>query len=339
MSSRLLIREAAVAPPEPPNPVRDLVSRDEIRGLRQPNPWRMSVDFGLVWLQATAGVSLFAMFWNVPSFVIGALLVGSAQHGFGLIAHEGAHRLIVPGQRRINDAIARLLFAAPTLLPFALYRERHFAHHRLVSTREDTKELYRRELVGWRLPLEVARSLCGLDYLSQVASVLRRGSKPAAAEPAAGTGTRLPDWLLQDGPAICAVQLVLFGVMSSVHVLLYPLMWLLPNMTVAMLCSKVRSAVEHHPTAEEAGAVQPTGYFKNTAEPFFRSVRASWLERVFVSKINFHYHGEHHCWPGVSYQYLPMLHDRLEGHGLFAAAGIVTDRTYLSSLRKLWTGS
>lgn len=336
MSSPPPIDEPTVAPTDPPSGVRDVVSRDEVRGLRQPNRWRMSVDFGLVWLQAAAGVSAFAVFWDVPSFLIGGLLVGSAQHGLGLIAHEGAHRLIVPDHRGLNDAITRLLFAAPTLLPFSLYRERHFAHHRLVSTREDTKELYQRELGGWRLPLEVVRSLCGLDYFEQVASVLRRGSKAAHVTPPAGTKT--PGWLLREGPAICAVQLALFAAMSSVHVLLYPLMWLVPNVTVAMLCSKLRSAVEHHPSVLETGTEQPTGYFKNTRAPFLRSVRASWLERVFISKINFHYHGEHHCWPGVSYQYLPILHDRLKGLGLFAAAGIVAERTYLSSLRKLWAG-
>jgi len=332
------IDEPAVALPDPPSRVREVVSRDEVRGLRQPNRWRMSVDFGLVWLQAAAGVSVFAIFWDVPSFLVGALLVGSAQHGFGLIAHEGAHRLIVPDNRGLNDAIARLLFAAPVLLPFSLYRERHFAHHRLVSTRDDTKELYQRELAGWHLPLEVVRSLCGLDYFGQVVSVLRRGSKVAHNAPPAEAGARAPSWLLQEGVAIGAVQLALFAAMSSVDVLLYPLMWLLPNVTVAMLCSKIRSAAEHHPSADEAGTDQPTAYFKNTAAPFLRSVRASWLERVFISKINFHYHGEHHCWPGVSYQYLPILHERLHGRGLFAAAGIVAERTYLSSLRKLWAG-
>ena len=319
--------------------VRDVISRDEVRALRQPQGWRLSVDFALVWLQAIAGVALFAVFWNVPSFIAGALLVGSAQHGFGLIAHEGAHRLIVPDHRGLNDAIARLLFAAPTLLPFSLYRERHFAHHRLVSTQDDTKELYRRDLTGWRLPVEIVRSLAGLDYLEQVFSVLRRDSADASAKPAAPEGGEsAPHWVRQEAPAIIIVQLILFAAMSSVHLLLYPLMWLLPNVTVAMLCSKIRSEVEHHPYAAETGQGQPTAYFKNTAEPFFRSVRASWLERVFISKINFHFHGEHHYWPGVSYQYLPMLHDRLERAELFAAAGIADERTYFASLRRLWAG-
>src|SRR5262245_57454539 len=226
MSSPPPIDEPAVALSDPPSRVRDVVARDEVRELRQPNRWRMSVDFGLVWLQAAAGVAVFAVFWDVPSFLIGGLLVGSAQHGFGLIAHEGAHRLIVPDHRGLNDAIARLLFAAPILLPFSLYRERHFAHHRFVGTRDDTKELYQRELAGWHLPLEVIRSLCGLDYLGQIASVLRRGSKAAHATPKAEAGSRAPAWLLQEAPALCAVQLALFAAMSSVHVLLYPLMWL-----------------------------------------------------------------------------------------------------------------
>ena len=314
------------------------MSPDDVRRLRHPNRPRMCLDFALVWLQAVIGIALFAIFWDVPSFIAGALLVGSAQHGISMIAHEGAHGLIIPNNRRLNDSLSNILFAAPTLLPFSLYRQRHFAHHRLVCTADDTKELYRRELVGWRLPFEIMRSLTGLDYIIQVISTLRRTRTDREETAQVGNDSAVPNLLIRDGLIIIAVQLVILAGLSFIDVWLYPLIWLLPNLTVAVLSAKIRSEVEHHPLRSEAEQKTSSPYFKGTARPLIRSVRASWIERIFISKINFHFHGEHHRWPGVSYQYLPDIHSRLEKQNLFDAAGISTGRNYMISLYELWRG-
>ena len=318
--------------------MRNFLPRDEVRRLRHPRATKMCLDFGLVWLQAGLGVLLFAVTMDVTGFIVGAVLVGTAQHGLSMIAHEGAHGLIIPKNRRLNDGISILLFAAPTFLPFALYRQRHFAHHRLVSTPEDTKELYLRELGGWRLPFEIARSLSGLDYIVQVVSTLRRARTDRAAPVTAATATESSNHLRRDILAIGAVQLIFLACLGSIDILLYPLMWLLPNITVAVLCAKIRSEVEHHPAWHECSTGNASPYFKGTVNPFIRSVRASWIERIFISKINFHFHGEHHRWPSVSYQYLPEIHTRLKQQNLFASAGIIAEPNYMTVLNNLWSG-
>ena len=83
----------------------------------------------------------------------------------------------------------------------------------------------------------------------------------------------------------------------------------------------------------------PTGtYYKATAGPFARSVRASWIERMFLSKVNFCYHNEHHLWPQVSYQYLPRLRRRvMEAEHARRGAPIRQD-SYLSMLVQFWAG-
>ena len=84
------------------------------------------------------------------------------------------------------------------------------------------------------------------------------------------------------------------------------------------------------------GADPASGYFGGTAGSFVRSVRASWWERLLVCKINFGFHAEHHLWPQVSYQYLPVLRQRLEQAGVFGDVRFDREETYGSTLYKLW---
>jgi fatty acid desaturase len=296
----------------------------------------MILDFSMIWAQALLGLAIFWYFRNVPAYLAGIVLVGSAQHGLGLVAHEGAHHLIAPGRKRLNDFIGRWLFAAPHLLPYALYRGRHLLHHQHVSTEDDTKELYRRDIRGWRLTFELLCSLSGADYVRQVIAVLRRNRRDRGAAPAARSG--LPEWMVKDLIAIAVVQLVMLGVLSAIDLWLYPLMWVVPNVTFMVLLSKIRSMVEHKPLAATHGAKPGSGFFMETATPCLRSVEAPWLERVFVSKINFHFHAEHHFWPFVSYQYLPTVHGRLVGSPQAKECGFVVERSYIAALKNFWAG-
>src|SRR5215468_9078608 len=76
--------------------LQSVLTREEVLVLSRPNSMRLVFDFSLVWCQALLGLATFACLNNILGFVIGLALVGSAQHGMGLVAHEGAHRLIVP---------------------------------------------------------------------------------------------------------------------------------------------------------------------------------------------------------------------------------------------------
>ncbi len=126
-------------------------------------------------MQAILGCALFIVYPSIWTWLIGVIIVAGAQHGLSLIAHEGSHLLIRPQDKRKNDLIATYLFAAPTLLPFNVYRQRHVIHHRLVSQVGDTKNVYRRDWRGWRFFAEVIKSLSGLDYLLKARDALHAG--------------------------------------------------------------------------------------------------------------------------------------------------------------------
>jgi fatty acid desaturase len=289
---------------------RILFTREERSKLGTPRVTRVVVDLSLVWLQALTGCALFMLFPSLWTYPVAILLIGSAQHGLHLVAHECVHNLLVPGNRRLNDWIGSQLFAGPVMLPFLVFRRRHVNHHRFVSTQEDTKFVYRRDLRGWRFVLEFVRSLSMVEYLQQVVAALRVGRR-------GGVGEGFHAILRRDARAILAAQAVIFLAFLLFDPLwhgiptYYVLLWLVPAVTTNYWVGKLRSVVEHHPFRVDTRPGSGSPYFMETPVPLLRSVRARWWERILLSKLNFHFHGEHHLWPWISYQHLPAVSERL----------------------------
>lgn len=306
------------------------IEQAELLAWSKPELVRLIIDLSGVWVQIAAGVLLWGYYPSVLSFFIAWLLIGGAQHGCGLIAHEGAHHLIFPGRAKLNDFIARWGFAAPTGLPFSTYRSRHLAHHRLVGTVDDTKVLYQREFSGLNMLVEILKSLFGVDYFRQVRDVLFNVTEKSNAY-----GDRSPD-LVRDLVSIVTANSVIFIAFALFDWKLYFICWALPLITTSMLWSKFRSVVEHHPM--HGGNVRYDGrkYFMDVEYPTLRSVRARLVERMIFSKINFHFHAEHHLWPNVSYQHLPKIHARMTDEGVWGAGGLELGRSYFGTLRSIW---
>ena len=309
-------------------PPKGLLSLEESRAWMNPRPGRLAADLLGIWLQVAVALALFLHFPGPGVYLLTVVLIAGAQHACGLVAHEGAHYLLIPQNRPLNDRLCTWFFAAPVLLPFSTYRQRHMDHHRYVSTEDDTKELYRRHFRGWRLFWEVARSLAGLDFASQVLLTLK--PRPGGRKPSGQSGG-----FLRDAAAIGVAQAILLAIAAIWDWRLYILLWVVPFVTVAQLFSKLRSAAEHQPLDSEAGhGLGP--YFKGTPTPYLRSIGATPLEGLFLTRINFHYHAEHHLWPQVCYQYLPILHDRLKARPDFH--GVVFAGSYLNVILGLARG-
>ena len=312
-------------------PPADLLSGAERLAWRRPVRWRVVRDLALIWGQAVAGVGLYVAHPSWWTLALGFVIVGGAQHGLLMAGHEFAHGLVIPDNKKLNDWIGQWLFEAPAGNSLALYRHRHFAHHRLVSTPNDTKTIYRRDYSGLRLLAEVMRSLTGLDYVEQLVTVLRRSR---ARGPADVGGTSLVRILAP----VAISQLVIAAILVSISPMAYVVLWALPLATVAVLFSKIRSSVEHLPMHAESGATRDSGYFMGTPAPFVRTVRASAIERLFLCKLNFCYHTEHHLCPSISYQYLPRIHERLVRRRTGSDRWRIVETGYLSQMVDFWNG-
>lgn len=331
-------------PLQAPNPETITFSAAEREAYRQPELPALIIDLALPWLQILLGVALFACFPGGITWVIAIILIAGGQHGLSLISHEAVHRLLWPNSKRINDFVATYFFAAPSLLPFNVYRQRHLLHHRLVSQPDDTKTYYFRNLRGSRLVREVAKSLTGIDYLLQAHAALKAGKSGTEYD-------NFEDNLSRDKRSILIVHGILFLGFLAIDPLhfgiptYYVILWLGPMVTLSLLFGKLRSIVEHQPPPQYDGIEQRTGFFKNTEGPMLRSVHATWAERLVLSKINFHYHAEHHLWPWISYQHLPAVNQKIwrgaDPGTLRHINGniVVNDKSYSSVLLMLMRGS
>lgn len=299
-----------------------ILTESELQMWHTPRIGKLIFDLLGPWVQIGASFALVAL-WDSPiAWIAAFLLIGGAQHGINLITHEFGHALIIPHSKRLNDFLGTWIYGAAGGLPFRFYRDRHWDHHRFVSTDDDTKKLYRRDYTGWHLLREFILGMSGYDYAFQVLSVLKRHKKKL--DGGEHHKTYVLDFLI-----VIFVQLVIFGLFLYFggfwH---YLFLWLLPLVTVSSLCSKLRSSAEHLPLfAEDVGGT----FYRGTESPMYRSVRPALWEHLFLTRVNFHYHWEHHLWPTISYQHLQKAHVRL-----FEELEISESPTYTDVLLALW---
>ncbi|MBM3272756.1 hypothetical protein FJY94_05835 [Candidatus Kaiserbacteria bacterium] len=279
---------------------------EELAAWRHPRTLPLILDLLGPWVQIGLAIAAVVV-WNHPLVWVAAFFViGGAQHGLSLITHEFAHGLIVPKNKRLNRFLGTWVFGGASGLPFRFYIDRHWEHHLYVSTDDDTKLMYRRDYKGWHIVREALLALSGYDYLYQVGSVMWRHKEKAGVEK-----ERKTYW--SDFAATILVQLmILVSFLVTLGPVHYFFLWFFPIISSSVFFAKIRSSVEHRPLGDEVG--EGTTYFLGTSLPVFRSVNATWWEKYFVTRINFHYHIIHHLWPTISYQYLPEAHRRLTAH-------------------------
>jgi fatty acid desaturase len=311
-----------------PVQLRGILTTEEIKTYRRPVAWRQAVDFGLVWAQILAGIALFAWSPGVLTYIAAVLLIAGGQHGLALVAHEFIHYNVIPRNRRLNDFVGTWFFAAPGGLPYALYRHRHFLHHRYYSTDQDTKVIYRRDIRGIRLWVEVLKKLVLFEYVNHVLRVLRLMKSESRAPTAPGPG------LLELLPPIVVTHAVIFAALWPIHPLAYFFLYLAPLLTLQWLFNDFRAITEHQPPRSLGGKAN-SPYFLGTAGPFVRTVGASPFERLFLCKINFGYHVEHHLWPQINYQFLPVVHRRLLDRDVFSDSRFGLEPSFISNIFKL----
>jgi len=304
----------------------DILSAAEIKLYRRPVAWRQVVDFGLVWMQILLGIGVFAWSPGILTYVIAALLISGGQHGLGLVAHEFLHYNVVPENRRLNDFLGTWLFAAPGGIPFSIFRYRHFLHHRYYSTNQDTKTIYRMDIRGMKLWPEILKRLFLVEYFIHVLAVVRS----VRSDPKVTGGPPLIKAL----PPLIITHAILFAALWSIHPLAYFFLWLAPLLTLQMLFFNFRAITEHQPL-RSLSRRSDSPYFLGTAGPFVRTAGANLIERLFLCKINFGYHVEHHLWPQINYQFLPAVHERMIERNVFADARFEMEKSFTSSIAKL----
>ncbi len=295
---------------------RNFLNQEEYRRFTKRNVFRWLAAVAMEW--SIIGVAIWvANLWPhwwvwVPAIVV----IGTRQHGLGILAHEGVHFLVLRN-RFWNDALSNLLCSYSIFYPVQGYRSMHLLHHHLLDTPEDperaTVDLYPKE---WTFPLTrkyaywlLVRDITGiyvkpfLDLASYI-------------------------WRMPSGAWKHAIGVVLFhlvAIAAAIHFGFfwsYVLLWIVPLLTVTLLIFRIRTAAEHSSLRKpETRYVLP----KVDTLHATRSVAACPIVRFFLAPHNMSYHVEHHLYPVVPVFRLKALHETLMKNPVFATRVHVTE--------------
>jgi fatty acid desaturase len=293
--------DAAVTPDGRPRPPW----RSDLR--RIPS-LRNALTVAWCWTQ-TIGVLVLAIWLDHPvAWIAAFLLIGRANAQLAILAHESAHRLLF-ADRRANDFVGRWLLGYPVFIPLDLYRRGHMNHHREeFGPNEPDIPLYR----GYPISTASLRRKLTRDALGITGVTIMRGLGRAFRAPDARV--RRVAW------SILATQVVIAAIFAVVgYWYLYPLLWVLPHLTVWRVLNRLRSIAEH-------GGMERSADRRRTTH----TVRQSWLARFWFVPYKTGWHLAHHVDAGIPWRRLPELHAEL------VRAGYVQPGLEYPTYRALW---
>jgi fatty acid desaturase len=234
--------------------------------------------------------------------------MGRADAQFAALMHEAAHRLLF-ANKRWNDVVGRWVVGYPIFTSTDAYRRVHMAHHRhefgpeepdipLYSGYPITHASFRRKLVR--------------DATGQTAVKLFRDQFALRRWNDARSRCTLFQILL--------VQAVLLAIcVATGHWWVYPVLWLLPYMTVWRVINRLRAIAEHGGMNESSDRRETT-----------HTVRQHRTARFALVPYHIGWHLPHHVDAGIPMRALPRYHRAL------IEAGYVTPDLEYHSYPALW---
>lgn len=276
--------------------------------------------FGLIALAVALAVATWPSAWMLLSI----LVIGIAQHGLFILAHEAAHYRLFPN-RTANDRVGRLIGMAGGV-SMCTYRVTHRLHHNNLYTEEDPDTAIHGGYPRGRAYLldKLLRDVAGLNAWKTFAYFF--GSPAINAEtnreirPLDDTSPQLraaarADRLWVAGFHVAA-PLLAFALGGGRGLAMYLALWVVPLVTVLQPILRLRAICEH-------GAAQDLGSPLTAAR-----TNRTWgtpgnrLARVFLFPHHVNYHVEHHLYPAVPHYHLPALHRLLLDKGALQAAEV-----------------
>jgi fatty acid desaturase len=260
-----------------------------------------------VWIQSVGVLALAAWWGNPFGWILAFLLMGRAMVRFAILMHEASHRLLF-SNKTANDWVGRWLVAYPAFVPIEAYRRGHMAHHKEEFGPNEPDLAYYAgypiTATSWRRKL--TRDALGNSGWKNLKALVLAVKIPTAR----------PIVL-----RIAFVQAVLFAGLWLVcgHWWVWPVMWLLPWMTVWRVLNRLRSVAEH-------GGLDASPDRRLTTH----HVRQSPIAQFVFVPFNTGYHLAHHVDIGVPFSKLPRLQRELE------EAGYIRPELEWPTYRALW---
>lgn len=296
--------------------VKEFLSADEIRSLRESSNWRAFSMFAFNWVLIGLAMGLVANWPSVVTVIIALFIIGGRQLGLGILVHECSHRGFF-STALLNDFMGQWFAGVAVLVPINFYRPYHFKHHTSTGTTEDpdvgniaqypvTKASFRRKII---------RDFSGVSGMKATLALLLY-VLPGRAGNAVSLGVNSQDigkdsgWQmgLRNYCQVLAFHLVFFSLLYALgQPWLYGLWWL-AYLTTHPFIIRMRQIAEHGsmPMLSSKDVRQTT-----------RTTMARWWERLLFAPNYVNYHCEHHLLPTVPSYRLPRMHCLLRSKGFY----------------------
>ena len=279
----------------------DILSHEEMFALRAKSDW---IGVGLVlhaWAPVAASWTLFALWPNPLTFLLGVLVVGARQLGMAILMHDAAHGLLFKNQI-LNNFFGQWLCAYPVVTDLDLYRPYHLKHHRYTQQAQDPDLVLSAPFPITRKSLH--RKLLR-DITGQTGYQRRKLQWKDAWGPAdLGASERIKRLADRLGGGLLVNAVLLVIAVLSGYWWLYPLLWLLPLLTWMQLISRIRNIAEHAVVPDDNDDLRNT-----------RTTIIDPITRLLVAPYWVNYHLEHHLFLFVPCYRLPAAHRMLIAKG------------------------
>ncbi len=297
------------------NELNDALSAGELEELGCRSNWKAAWLVLCNYAITAAIFTMMALWPNPLTVLLGILLLGGRQLGFGVLVHECGHGTLF-SSRGLNEWVGEWLAAPPTFNNMKSYSRGHLQHHRLAGTREDpdlpnyqdypiTRDRLRRKIwrdltgqTGWRQTRGLFRSFRNFNQ--------QRPEQRAA---------------LAKGLVVNLLALVLLAYLGVAW--LY-LVWWVALLTTNRLISRLRQVAEH--------AAVPN-LFDLDPRRNTRTVAAGWLDRLVFCPLGVNYHLEHHMRVSIPVYNLPKMHRMLKARGYYDS--VTFPGSYFQMLREV----
>lgn len=303
---------------------RRLLTPQELAPLTKLSTWRSLAAIGQTFGLIAVAVALAIATWPSAWMLLSIVVIGIAQHGLFILAHEAAHYRLF-ANRSANDIIGRFIGMTGGI-SMCTYRVTHRLHHNNLYTGEDPDTAihggYPRGK-GYLLN-KLVRDLAGLNAWKTFAYFF--GSPAINAEtnreirPLDDTSPALRAAARRDRLWVVgfhvAAPLASFAFGGWQGLLLYAVLWAVPLVTVLQPILRIRAIFEHGATQDLSSPLTAARTNRTTGSAL------NVLARLVLFPHHVNYHVEHHLYPAVPHYHLPALHRLLLDKGALQAAEV-----------------
>lgn len=315
---------------------RRLLSAEELAPLTALSDSRSMLAVAQTLLLASSGMALAVGAWPTPLWWAGGLaglvLIGVAQHGLFILAHEAAHYRLLTS-RTLNDLLGRLIGMSGGV-SMCTYRVTHRLHHNNLYGPEDPdtaihggyprgkaylwKKLAQ-DLIGWNAWKTYAYFF-GSPAINE--DTKRRISPLDDTSPQLRAAARRDRWGVVAFHLLAPACAALIGGLDGL--LIYLALWALPLLTTLQPILRLRAICEHGAVSDLTSPLTAARTNRTWGSA------GNWIGRFFLFPHHVNYHLEHHLYPAVPHYNLPQLHRLLEEKNALTEAEV-------RDLRETWS--